>query len=274
MHKASLLRVAPFALVVLVAGTGCTTLGPVPGMTAVNAVPVHGADVEAQVAAVPGYYLSSAVQQDDAGTVLEQGSALFEPNELIHVQGLSAGARYVSGDNDGYFEPMLRYRHWLGRDQRVAFAVVGYGTHASGSDKAASYSMTHAGGELGFDVRATPTSPWAELHLQGGAAVSGLFASGDYCRSLETGLGVDCGDNQRANTHAQVSGAYPSFYVGSSVDFARHLPLFIHDARFALFIGAGWMPEIQYGESTQRRGWASAGGSITLALGTAGKSAK
>ncbi len=241
-------------------------------MTAVNAVPAQRADVEAQAAAVPGYYLSSAVQQDGKGTVLEQGSAMFEPNELIHVQGLAAGARWVGGQSDGYFEPMLRYRHWLGSDHRVAFAVVGYGTHASGSDKAASYSMTHTGGELGFDVRATPQSPWGELHMQGGAAVSGLFASGDYCRSLDTGSGVDCGDNERANTHAKVSGAFPSFYVGLSVDFARHLPVFIHDARFALFMGGGWMPDVQYGQTNQRRGWASAGGSITLAFGAAGES--
>ncbi len=214
------------------------------------------------------------MQKDGKGTVLEQGSALVEPNELIHVKGLSAGARYVGGDNDGYFEPMLRYRHWLGNDQRVAFAVVGYGTHAHSSDRAASYSMTHTGGELDFDVRATPTSRWAELHLQGGAAVSGLFASGDYCRNPDTGFGVDCGDNQQANTHAEVSGAYPSFFVGSSVDFARHLPIFIHDARFALFMGGGWMPEVQFGQSAERRGWASAGASITLALGAADKSAK
>lgn len=269
MHT-SLRRVLPFAVLILTAGTGCTTLGPVPGMTAVNAVPQSHADVEAQLAAVPGYYLSSAVQQDGKGTVLTQASALVEPNDLIHVQGLSAGARYVGGDNDSYFEPMVRYRHWLGSDQRVAFAVVGYGTHASGKDKAASYSMTHAGGELGFDVRATPMSHWAELHLQGGASLSGLFASGDYCRDVSTGFGVDCGDKQAPNTHSEVKGAYPSFFVGSSVDFARHLPIFLHGARFALFMGGGWMPEIQYGQSTEKRGWASAGASITIALGEAG----
>lgn len=266
-------RVGPFAVLMLVVGTGCTTLGPVPGMTAVNAVPAGRADVEAQAAAVPGYYLSSAVQQDGKGTPIKQASAMVEPNELIHVPGLSAGARYVGGDNDGYFEPMLRYRHWLGSDQRVAFAVVGYGTHASGSDNAASYKMTHVGGELGFDVRATPTSPWAELHLQGGAAVSGLFTSGDYCRDVDTGFGVDCGDNQ-PDTHAKVSDAYPSFFVGSSLDFARHLPVFFHGARLALFMGGGWMPEVQHGESTRRRGWASAGASLTLSLGAAGEEKK
>ena len=73
--QTTLRRVAPFAVLILVAGTGCTTLGPVPGMTAVNAVPAPGADVEAQV--VDGRALGAsgrlALLEDDHRARQQQG---------------------------------------------------------------------------------------------------------------------------------------------------------------------------------------------------------
>ncbi len=240
-------------------------------MTAVNAVPAPGADVEAQVGIVPGYYLSDAVQEKDNGAT-GQVAGMIEPNELIHVPGLGAGARWVDGGgNDGYLEPMLRYRHWLGAEHRLALAVVGYGTHASSSDSGASYSMTHTGGEVAFDGRLTPTSNWIELHVQAGGSVSGVFASGGYCRGSD-GWATDCPDGGTADTSAKVDGAFPAFFGGASLDFARHLGA-LHGARVAFYGAAGQMPEIRYGQPGSRRAWAGGGVSLTLAVGAAKKNA-
>lgn len=267
--KTSLCRVAPFVLLVLTGGTGCTTLGPVPGMTAVNAVPAPGADVEAEAAIVPGYYLSSTTQEQPDRDLTAQASAMFEPNELIHVEGFSVGARAVGGgDSSAYLEPMVRYRRWIDASRRLAFAGVAYGTHAGGSSSGASYSMTHLGGEAGLDLRVTPTSSWAELHLSSGGSVSGLFASGDYCTNTN-GWGTDCPDGGPADTYAEVSGAFPAIYGGASLDFARHLPIFLHGVRLAVFVAGGQMPAVRYGAKASRRGWDGGGLSLTVGVGAA-----
>lgn len=242
-------------------------------MTALNSVPAPAADVELQVGVVPGYYLSDAVQPDAHGGGMEQASLMLEPDELIHVKGLSVGARSISGaHDDGYFEPMLRYRHWLDHGHYLALAVVGYGTHASGSSSGASYTMTHGGGEVAFDL-GVDHSPWIELHLQGGGSVSGLSASGRYCSGGD-GWGVDCPDGNVGDSYGHVDGAFPAIFGGFSLDFGRHLGV-SHGVRLALLGAAGQMPVLQRGNPERSsRGWSSAGVSLTVAFGAAGHKAE
>src|SRR5262245_56063744 len=49
---------------VTIALTGCTALGPMPATTAVAPLPAGRPSFEVQVGALPGYYLSSSVQQE------------------------------------------------------------------------------------------------------------------------------------------------------------------------------------------------------------------
>ena len=248
--------------------SGCTQLGPVAAVSGASAVPHRHADAELQVAGVPGYYLSEGVGQQPNGTPIRQLSGMVEPNDLIGVEGLGAGARYVGGgDGDGYFEPMLRYRRWLGDEQRLSLMAVGFGTHASGEAKQASYQMTRLGGELGMDVRLTPPSSWAELHVQSGAGLSQLFADGKYCMNVDTGWGRDCDDNELPNASVEVSGLFPVFYVGASVDIARHLDLFLHGVRIGGWAAGGTLPSAQHGEQVDARNWAAGGLGLTLGLG-------
>jgi len=245
---------------------GCTTLGPMPGMTAVSAVPQQHPDAEVQLARVPGYHLSSATQEDAHGSTMDQLSLLFEPNDWIGVQGLGAGARFVGSEDDGHLEPMLRYRRFLDDDERIAFAVTGFGTHASGADKGASYTLNRGGAEFTLDTRVTPKNSWFELHLLGGSGLIALFADGDYCADSE-GFGVECGEGVSGSTHGEVNDVFPTFFVGLGLDGARHLDSAFHSARLAGWLGGGFMPVVQNGELEEKRGWAAAGLGLTLGFG-------
>ena len=244
----------------------CTTLGPMPGMTAVSAVPQQHPDAEVQLASVPGYHLSSATQKDAHGSTIGQLSALFEPNDWIGVQGLGAGARFVENEGDNHLEPMVRYRRFIDGEERLAIAVTGFGTHASGADQGASYTLTRGGAEFTLDARVTPKSQWLELHLLGGSGLTALFADGDYCIDSE-GYGVECPDGVRGTTHGEVNDVFPTFFVGIGLDVARHLDIALHSARLAGWLGGGFMPVVLNGELDERRGWAAAGIGLTLGFG-------
>ncbi len=90
--------------------TGCTTLGPMPATTAVSAVPAGRPDAEFQLAAVPGYYLSSSVRQAPTGAGISHLSMLVEPDKLIGVPGLIIGGRA---------EAMAGYRGVLDHGRRL-----------------------------------------------------------------------------------------------------------------------------------------------------------
>src|SRR5262245_51163235 len=62
---------------------GCTTLGPTPAMTGVPVPPIDRTGVELQIAAVPGYYLSSTVMQDPKGSAIGQVLGVLEPDDMI-----------------------------------------------------------------------------------------------------------------------------------------------------------------------------------------------
>lgn len=252
-------------------GSGCTTLGPMPAVTGANPIPAEHLDVEAQAGAVPGFYLSSAVQELPEGTPIGQLAAMIEPNDAIDLPGAAVGARFVSGeDGDGYIEPMLRYRRHIDEEERFALSGVGYGTHASGSAREASYDATRVGLELTGDARLTPVSKWFELHVFATLGLLGLFAEGSYCIDAAGKYGVDCpepGDPGGTLVDAEASGFFPAAAGGLALDVAHHLDSAFHGGRVALMGGGGTMPHVVGAEHTGTKFYGALGLTATVAFG-------
>ena len=265
-----LLSMIPVVLLGL-GGGACTTLGPMPGMTVANPVPEHRPGAEAQVAIVPGFYLSDSTQEDPDRGHIEQISGFVGLGDRWPLKGLSFGGRWIGGgDETGYFEPMVRYRRYLDDDGRVSLAAVGYGTYASRSYDGASYEVARGGAEVSTDIRVTPRNDWAELHLVGGASVTAISGNGSYCMNTESGYGVDCGDGELANAYADILGAYPSAFVGIGVDLFRHPDIVFHHARLGGFVGGGTMPRIRSAELQESpESWFTWGANLTIAMGAA-----
>jgi hypothetical protein len=247
--------------------SACTTLGPMPATTGASFAPAARPDVAVSVAAVPGYYLSSAVREDAKGTPIAQASVMVEPDRWIDLPGAVLGARYVGqSDKGGYPEPMLGYRAYLGDDRRLALAGMGFGTRGKGESERASYEAWRAGGEIGSAFRITPESHWLELHIFGSAALTALSAEGAYCLDVDLRYGVDCGEAQ-VTSSAEAGGLYPSFDAGFGFEVARHLDSAFHGVRLDLQIGAGTMPSVVSAEQTSARTYASLGGGLSVGLG-------
>lgn len=239
-----------------------------PATTAQSVVPTPRPGGEAQIAAVPGYYLSESVQENPKGSPINQAAVMIEPGELIGVPGLAVGGRYVGkGENGGYPEPMLRYRMHVDDKEVFAVGALVFGGYGHGSSGEASYEATRGGAEAGVDVRATPKSKWVELHIFGNLGFTGLDANGDYCLDAAGRWGVDCGDPPVALTHATTSGFFPSAAGGIALDLARHLHGILHGGRVALHGAVGRMPHVESGEQTSAKTFTSAGLSLTLGLG-------
>ncbi|MBK8998917.1 MAG: hypothetical protein IPM35_24610 [Myxococcales bacterium] len=241
-----------------------------PAITAQSVVPTPRPGVEAQIAAVPGYYLSESVQEDANGTAMGQAAVMFEPGELIGAPGLAIGGRYVGDkENGGYPEPMLRYRRYVDPNEVFALGGVIHGGYGHGSASRASYEATRGGAELGFDLRTTPRSQWIEVHFAGSVGVTGLDASGDYCLDTSGRWGVDCPDEPDpvTLTHATASGFYPSASGAIALDLARHLSGVLHGGRIALHGAVGRMPRVEGGEQISGETYTAAGLSVTLGLG-------
>jgi hypothetical protein len=243
-----------------------------PATTALSPVPAPRPGAELSIAAVPGYYLSESVRETPKGTPLNQASVMAEPGELIGVPGLSVGGRYVGkSDDGGYPEPLVRYRLHLDPAKRSSAALVGYGTHATGDSRGASYTATRGGAELMFDFRATPESKWIELHLFGGGSLTGLSARGDYCIDQDGRFGQDCPDppDTGNKVHASVGGFYPSASGGVAFDLARHLSGVLHGGRIAAHGAFGTMPRVEGAEQQSAASYGALGLSVTLGLGAA-----
>ncbi len=255
----------------LLAGSACTNLGPMPGVTMANAVPDPRTGVEAQFAAVPGFFLSDGAREHPANETgpRPQFAGWFEPGTLIdNAQGIGVGLRYVGGDSDGWAEPMFRYRGWLDEDRQFAAMAVLYGTVASGEERRATYNMTRVGAELGFDLRVTELSRWFELHFTGGASLTSLRAHGTFCVNEDTGYGRDCDieKDDPADTSVAIQTMMPGGYVGAHIDLFRGVPV-VHGVRLGLVLAAGQRPEYRYGESGPDRLWYSLGAAISVGLG-------
>jgi hypothetical protein len=250
---------------------GCATLGPMPMTTAQTPLPSPRPGVEIAAAVVPGYYLSDSVRENEtSGEPPGQVSAMFEPGELIDLQGLSLGGRWVSGhDGDGYPEPMLRYRRYLDAQERFAVSGVAFGTHARGSANQQSYSATRLGLEATGDMLLTPRSHWLELHAGISAAATGLDAEGTYCLDSERRFGTDCDNASTPPIDATAGGVYPSGTAVLALDFGRHLSDIFHGGRLGLLGSVGTRPVVEGGEQRSARWIKSAGLSLTLGLGGA-----
>jgi hypothetical protein len=242
-----------------------------PMTTAQTPLPSPRPGVEIAAAVVPGYYLSDSVQREATSEGPNgQVSGMFEPGELIELPGLSLGGRWVSGDDaGGYGEPMLRYRRYVDDEERFALSGVAFGTHASGSFEAQSYSATRVGLEATGDMLLTPSSEWAELHASVSAAATGLDAEGTYCLDAERRFGTDCGNSPGSPIHATAGGVYPSGTAVLALDFGRHLAGVFHGGRLALMGSVGTQPVVEGGEQRSARWLRSAGLSLTLGLGAA-----
>jgi hypothetical protein len=261
-------RVPGFALIGVLGG--CTTLGPTPAMTGIPTAPLERPGVELQVAAVPGYFLSGAVSEEPKAAVLPQVEAVFEPDELIEVPGLFAGARYAGeADSGGALEPLLGYRTFLDDDKRFSLAALGFAAYASAANRGASFTAFRGGLEAGVDARLTPPSHYAELHTNLGLTFTGLNADGDYCLGTGSVYGVDCPDDpsERMLVRASASGLFPSAHAGASLDFARHLQWPFHGVRVAVDFAGGTMPTVRSGEQHSAQIYGTGGLSLTVGLG-------
>lgn len=241
-----------------------------PATTGLSALPAPRPGLELQAAAVPGYFLSSAVQEEAEGAAIGQLAVMVEPGQWIRAPGLALGARYVGNDgSDGYLEPLLRYRLALDSEDRFSAAAVAFGTHASADDDGSSYSATRGGLELGLNARVTPSSRYAELHASLSATATGLAAKGSYCLDTNQRFGVDCSTSPGTSpsVEAKAGGVYPSATAMLSLDFARHLGGPLHGGRLGLMGSVGSMPRVEAGEQSEPAAYTAAGLSLTLGLG-------
>ena len=257
------------SIVVVAVGAGCTTLGPMPATTLVSPVPAGDPGVELGLGAAPGTFLSSGATEDPKGASMPQASLLFEPDRLLHIPGLFVGVRAVGPEDAGPFgEPMLGYRRTLG--DRFSLGIVGYGTRASGDNNGASYDATRLGVEVSADVRVTPVNRWAELHVAGGLAATGLLVDGSYCLDSENKYGVDCpeeGDPGSNMVDASASGLYPSGYLAAVLAFGQHTGSYFHGGRLMLQAAAGTMPTVIGGVQEDAAVYAALGLSLSLGFG-------
>ncbi|HWZ93484.1 MAG TPA: hypothetical protein VNW92_31710 [Polyangiaceae bacterium] len=264
MRKSLLCSTLPL----LVASTGCTTLGPMPATTGVAMAPAGRPDIDVHAGLVPGYYLSSAVTPDGNGTAMREVGAVIEPDHWLSVPGLFAGARYAGEASSGAApEPLLGYRSTIGEDRSLGVGVVAFGTHAQATQKSASFSATRGGAEAGADLRLTPDSHWLELHMNASAALTGLSAHGSYCVDSAGSYGVDCPDGATPVNDVHAGGVYPSVNFGMSLNFAQHLDSAFHGGRFDIGAGAGTMPRVLAGEQASARSYVALGGTLSLAFG-------
>jgi hypothetical protein len=258
-------------LLILVASCGCTTLGPMPAVTGTSPRPSERPNVELQAGAVPGFYLSGAVQELPDGSPIEQAAGMIEPGDAIDLPGAAIGARYVNGQGgDGFIEPMLRYRRFVDEEKRFGAAATLHGASASGAERGASYSATRAGLELAGDVRLTPISNWFELHLVGTLGLLALFAEGSYCLDTNGKYAIDCpdpGDPQAERADAEVNAFFPAASGGMALDIARHLDSVFHGGRITLMAAGGAMPHVVGGEHTGSKFYGSAGLLAELSFG-------
>jgi len=261
-------RAAGFGPWALLALGGCTTLGPMPAMTGVPVPPIDRTGVELQAAAVPGYYLSSTVTEDGKGSAVPQLLGLLEPDELIGVPGLYAGARYAGESDEGAtLEPLLGYRTTLDEGKRFSLGLGSFLAYASEETGGASFSALRGGLDAGVDANLTGISKYAELHANLGVTLTGLDADGRYCLSSDLMHGQDCPDQSPTPIAASVSGIFPSAHAGVSLEFARHLKSAFHGLRLGLDLGFGAMPTVIAGEQRGMRLYTSGGLSLTGGVG-------
>jgi hypothetical protein len=254
--------------VAILALTACTTLGPMPATTAVSAVSA-GPGVEAQVGAVPGFYLSSSAQDKANGAAMTELGAIVDPGRSLGVPGLVFGARMFGSSQDTPGEPIVGYRRAVSDD--LSLAGFAFGATKRSSRSLASYHGARYGAEGALDARLLTAGSWLELHVQGAATFSRIVASGTYCANKD-GDAIDCDVNDPSVNHfidSRVSGIYPAGTMSLAADFWRGPENHFHGARVAMLVTAGDMPLIKGGVQQASSQYMSIGMTLTLGLGPA-----
>jgi hypothetical protein len=250
----------------------CATLGPTPATTGISPVPASRTGIEVQVGAVPGYYLSQATTEKQAGSPLAQIAAVLDVGGAMSLPGLFVAGRAVGPEHDTQAEPMIGYRTVL--DDAGNFAIAGavHGTHGSATDHGNTYEATRAGAEFAADVRLGGRS-WFEPHLMGAISATAISARGDYCVDDAGEFGRDCPDPTDPMAPPEhrmitsVSGLYPAATGGIAVDMFRDGNGVFHGGRVALMAAAGVMPRVVSGEQESSRPFYSLGLTMSLGLG-------
>jgi hypothetical protein len=252
----------PVILAAILAATACTSLGPMPATTGMSAVPANRAGVEAQVAAVPTYFLSAAASTQHA-TVTQQAALLVEPDR----NGFVIGGRVFGEDSDSGTEPMVGYRRRL--DDGISVAAVAFGTAMHAGAGIANYRATRGGAELAIDAKVIEIASWLAIHGQASVSATAISASGTYCVN-STGIGTDC-DESRPDTNRIVdgsfSGIFPSATATLALDLGRRPTGILHSLRLALMGSVGEMPRLVDGRPQSGRAYSAVGLSLTFALG-------
>jgi len=269
MEGMTLMQRAGWALTL--GALGCTSLGPMPATTGVSAVPGARPEFNGQLGWMPGYYLSSAVQEKPKGAAIGQAALTFEPDRWLSIPGVVVGARAVGNEDSGvYGEPMLGYRAHLDQAKSLSLGGMAYGTYATESRRGAYYSAARGGLEGAFDFRVTGQSQIIELHLLASASLTGLDANGEYCIDANNRYGIDCPeppDPPGRVVAASASGIYPGLVGGAALDFARGIPSLFHGVRVTGYLGGGTMPSVIEAQQTTPRGYASIGLALSVGLG-------
>ncbi|MBK9032561.1 MAG: hypothetical protein IPL61_14825 [Myxococcales bacterium] len=265
------MRPPGLVLAIVLAGSAtaaCTTLGPTPATTAISARPAGRPEISAQVAVVPGHYLSAAVVEAPEGAGIGQLAVVVEPDRWVGLPGLVVGGRVFGQDGDTAAEPVIGYRRVLA-DGRVAVAALASGTVSSATRDQASYRAERGGVELAVDARPLAASRWVEPHLFAGVAVTALSVDGDYCIDVDGRYGVQCPDPPDTGTRvsAHAGGAYPTGHVGVAAELFRHRRGWFHGGRVAAQLAAGAMPRVVGAQQTSAEGFAAFGLSVSLAVG-------
>lgn len=256
------MRAIAFVLVL----SACTTLGPMPATTGVSAIPAQRPGFEAQLGAIPAFYLSRAAQDKAGGGPVLAFSTLFEPDRWLDLPGLIIGARLFGQSGDTPGEPYVGYRKKI---DQLSLAAVVYGTGKRSSSKLASYHATRGGIELAADVPLWSPAEWFAMHVQASLEATRIKATGTYCVDM-MGLAIDC-DQMDMSKNTLIDGAIDGYFPAGTLtlgfDFGRRSTGIFQSARVAILGTTGQMPLVKNGAQVSTDYYASIGLTMTLGLG-------
>jgi hypothetical protein len=262
------MRTTTLALVLGLAATACTTLGPTPATTGVSAVPVGRPGVELQAGIMPAFYLSDAAHdgEGDQGAT-PQVHAIIEPDRILGTKGLILGARKWGDDGDSPIEPMIGYRRRL--DSAFSIGGVVYGGHANGSSVGATYEATRVGGELAIDAGIQSRWSWLSAHLMASLSATYLDATGEYCADT-MGVAIDCeNDENDRRVDGAVEGIYTAATAGAAIDIARRPHGSVQSIRLFVLGAIGVMPKLRDGvQMESNNGYYSIGLGLSFGFGS------
>lgn len=244
--------------------SACTTLGPTPLATGVSPRPMGRTSLTVGGAAVPGYFLSQTTTANGGASVMPSLSLELEPG--ADLPGVVVGARALSVNEDGQFEPIVGYRRELGPTRALALGGFLSGTHAAGAANGAGYDVTRVAGELAVEARLTPPGQRFGVHATSHATFSVSGVDGHYCVDANQ-LGVDCDDEASTSIDASATLISPALGLGLLGDFRPAGPHWLHRVRIGAELLAARVPRIVGGEVVGGRGEFSLGLSLAISAG-------